>query len=98
MKLPLQWRKERWRAYETVPKERTAEEAKTLLEEKLRKNAENLLSPYGKIEDITIKYETFANSVRAEAEVTMTERIEEKKQNIQNQNIQEEERGNTNEL
>lgn len=98
LKLPLRWRKERWRAYETVQKERTAEEAKTLLEEKLRKNAENLLSPYGKIEDITIRYEDFANSVRAEAEVTMVERIEEKKQEIQTQDTQEEERESTNEL
>lgn len=62
-KLPLTWRRERWRAYETVQKTRTAAEAKTLLEEKLRKNAENLLSPYGTIEDIQIRYEVYANSV-----------------------------------
>ena len=103
VKLPLSWRKERWKAYETVQKTRTEEEAKTLLEEKLRKNAENLLSPYGTIEDIQIRYEVYANSVRAEAEITMAERIEEKKQNIEieheieNQN-EEKEQENANEL
>lgn len=80
VKLPLKWRKERWRAYETVQKERTAEQAKTLLEEKLRKNAENLLSAYGTIEEIELKFEPFANRVRAEARVTMAERIDEKNQ------------------
>lgn len=93
VKLPVKWRKERWRAYETVQKERTEEEAKTLLEEKLRKKAENLLSPYGKIEHIEIKYEVYADSVRADAEITMAERIEEK-----NQNIQEKEQENADEL
>ena len=98
-KLPLTWRRERWRAYETVQKTRTAAEAKTLLEEKLRKNAENLLSPYGTIEDIQIRYEVYANSVRADAEITMAERIEEKKQNIETENQNEEkEQENANEL
>lgn len=98
-KLPLTWRRERWRAYETVQKTRTAAEAKTLLEEKLRKNAENLLSPYGTIEDIQIRYEVYANSVRADAEFTMAERIEEKKQNIETENQNEEkEQENANEL
>ena len=98
-KLPLTWRRERWRAYETVQKTRTAAEAKTLLEEKLRKNAENLLSSYGTIEDIQIRYEVYANSVRADAEITMAERIEEKKQNIETENQNEEkEQENANEL
>lgn len=75
------------------------QEAKTLLEEKLRKNAENLLSSYGTIEDIQIRYEVYANSVRADAEVTMAERIEEKKQNIETENQNEEkEQENANEL
>lgn len=78
-KLPLKWKKELWKACETVEKERTAEEAKALLEENLRKKAENLLSAYGKIENIEIKYEEYADCVRAEAEVTMAERIEEKR-------------------
>ena len=101
-RLPFTWRKERWKAYETVQKTRTADEAKTLLEEKLRKNAENLLSPYGTIEDMAIGYEVYANSVRAEAEVTMADRIEEKNQNIENKNTEnqneEKEQENANEL
>lgn len=78
--LPLRLRKERWKAYETVRKERTVEEAKRLLEENLRKKTENLLSPYGKIEEITVHFETYADSVRGEAEITLSERIEEKRQ------------------
>ncbi|MGN0135731.1 sporulation protein YqfD [Anaerotignum sp.] len=76
--LPLKWKKELWKACETVEKERTAEEAKALLEENLRKKAENLLSAYGTIENIEIKFEEYADGVRGEAEITMTERIEEK--------------------
>ena len=69
------------------------------LKEKLRKNAENLLSSYGTIEDIQIRYEVYANSVRADAEITMAERIEEKKQNIETENQNEEkEQENANEL
>ena len=78
--LPLRLKKERWKAYETVRKERTVEEAKRLLEENLRKKTENLLSPYGKIEEITVHFETYADSVRGEAEITLSERIEEKRQ------------------
>lgn len=82
-----------------MQKTRTAAEAKTLLEEKLRKNAENLLSSYGTIEDIQIRYEVYVNSVRADAEITMAERIEEKKQNIETENQNEEkEQENANEL
>lgn len=77
--LPLRLKKERWKAYQILEKERTPEEAKALLEEKLRKKTENLLSPYGKIEDIKIKYEDYADSVHAQAEVTLLERIETKK-------------------
>ena len=77
--LPIKWKKEIWKACETVEKERTVEEAKALLEENLRKKAENLLSAYGKIENIEIKFEEYADCVRAEAEVTMAERIEEKR-------------------
>lgn len=78
--LPLKWKKEIWKACETVQKERTVEEAKTLLEEKLRKKTEKLLSPYGKIENIEITFEEYADGVKAEAEVTLAERIEEKRQ------------------
>ena len=64
-----------------------------------KKNAENLLSSYGTIEDIQIRYEVYANSVRADAEITMAERIEEKKQNIETENQNEEkEQENANEL
>ena len=57
------------------------------------------MSPYGTIEDIQIRYEVYANSVRADAEMTMAERIEEKKQNIETENQNEEkEQENANEL
>ena len=66
---------------------------------KIKKNAENLLSSYGTIEDIQIRYEVYANSVRADAEITMAERIEEKKQNTETENQNEEkEQENANEL
>lgn len=81
--LPVKWKKELWRACETVEKERNAAEAKELLEENLRKKAENLLSPYGTIENIEIKFEEYADCVRGEAEITMAERIEEKRERTQ---------------
>lgn len=81
--LPLKWKKEIWKAYETVEKERTIEEAKASLEETLRKKAEKLLSAYGTIENIEIKFEEYADCVRAEAEITMAERIEEKRMRTQ---------------
>lgn len=57
------------------------------------------MSSYGTIEDIQIRYEVYANSVRADAEITMAERIEEKKQNIETENQNEEkEQENANEL
>ena len=76
--LPLTWKKESWKAYEMEPKSRTPEEAKAFLEENLRKKAENLLSPYGTIEDIAIRYTEYADHVHAEAELTLAERIEQK--------------------
>ncbi len=75
--LPLKWKKEEWKAFEIVEKTRTPEEAKALLEENLRKKTENFLSPYGTIENIEITFEEYADSVQAEAEITLTERIEE---------------------
>lgn len=76
--LPLEWKKETWRSFARVQKTRTPEEAKTLLEENLRKKTENLLSAYGTIEDIEIQYQEYADSVHAEATATLSERIEEK--------------------
>ena len=37
------------------------------------------MSPYGKIEEINITFEEYADSVRAEAEVTLLDRIDEKR-------------------
>jgi [NiFe] hydrogenase assembly HybE family chaperone len=76
--LPLKWKKESWHSFSRVQKTRTPEEAKALLEENLRKKTENLLSAYGTIEDIEIHYTEYADSIHAEAEVSLTERIEEK--------------------
>ena len=78
--LPLRLIKEIWKEYEILEKTRTLEETKSILEENLRKKTENLLSPYGKIEDIKIIFEEYADSVRGEAEITLLERIEEKRQ------------------
>lgn len=93
-RLPVSFKKEIWKEYEMIEKERTLEETKSLLEESLRKKTENLLSLYGKIEDITIRFEEYADSVRAEAEVTLSDRIDEK---IQIEPI-EKERENLNEF
>ncbi len=76
--LLLKWKKESWHSFSRVQKTRTPEEAKALLEENLRKKTENLLSAYGTIEDIEIHYTEYADSIHAEAEVSLTERIEEK--------------------
>lgn len=73
--LPFKWKKEEWRSFARVRKTRTVEEAKTLLEENLRKKTENLLSIYGTIEGIEIQYQEYADSVHAEATATLRERI-----------------------
>ena len=51
------------------------------------------MSPYGKIENIEIRFEEYADGVRAEAEVTLAERIDEKQLRTQ-----EKERGSANEF
>ena len=79
--LPLRLKKEIWKEYEILEKTRTIDETKSILEENLRKKTEKLLSPYGKIENIEIRFEEYADSVRAEAEVTLLDRIDEKRQN-----------------
>ena len=79
-RLPLSLKKEIWKEYEILEKTRTMEETKSILEENLRKKTENLLSPYGKIEDSKITFEEYADSVRGEAEITLLERIDEKRQ------------------
>ncbi|MBQ2879355.1 MAG: sporulation protein YqfD [Anaerotignum sp.] len=78
-RLPLSLKQEIWKEYEIVEKERSLEKTKSLLEEKLRKKTENLLSPYGKIENIEIRFEEYADSVRGEAEATLLDRIDEKR-------------------
>ena len=92
--LPLRFRKEIWKECEILEKTRTMEETKSILEENLRKKTENLLSDYGKIEDIKIRFEEYADGVRGEAEVTLLERIEEK----QETEPKEKERENLNEF
>ena len=92
--LPLRFRKEIWKECEILEKTRTMEETKSILEENLRKKTENLLSDYGKIEDIKIRFAEYADGVRGEAEVTLLERIEEK----QETEPKEKERENLNEF
>ena len=79
--LPVRFRKEIWKQYEMMTRERTAEETKLLLEETLRQKTENLLSSEGEIEDFRITYEEYTDRIRAEAEVTRLERIDEKRKN-----------------
>ena len=57
------------------------------MEENLRKKAENLLSTYGTIEEMTVRYAEYADSVRGEAEIVMAERIGEKRQ-LQKESIE----------
>ena len=78
--IPLRWKKEIWHAYECLHKERTIEEAKTLLEEILRKKTENFISPYGTIESIEIHFEEYVDCVCAEAELTLIEQIGQKQE------------------
>ena len=78
--LPLHLKKEIWKEYKILEKTRTLEETKSILEEILRKKTENYLSTYGKIEDSKITFEEYADSVRGEAEITLLERIDEKRQ------------------
>ena len=79
-RFPLHLRKEIWKACETVVKTRTLEETKSILEENLRKKTENLLSPYGTIEEIEFYFEEYADSVRCEAEAVLLDRIEKKQE------------------
>lgn len=78
-RLPIGIKREHWREVILLEQTRTAQEAKELLEKELRQKAEEILSPYGKIENIEFYFEEYADSVRAEAELTLLERIDEEK-------------------
>jgi hypothetical protein len=55
-RMPLCLKKEIWKEYEILEKTRTIDETKSILAENLRKKAENLLTPYGKIEESKIYF------------------------------------------
>ena len=78
-RVPLLLRKELWKEYEILKKTRTIDETKSILAENLRKKTENLLTPYGKIEESKIYFEEYADSIRGEAEVILLDRIDEKR-------------------
>lgn len=78
--LPLRLRKESRQGFIMVEKTRTSEEAKAFLEENLRKKIENSLSPYGTIEENKLRFTEYADGIHAEAEITLTERIEKKQE------------------
>ena len=78
-RMPLRLKKEIWKEYEILEKTRTIDETKSILAENLRKKAENLLTPYGKIEESKIYFEEYADSIRGEAEVVLLDRIDEKR-------------------
>ena len=77
--LPITWRKEKYIAYEMEERSRTVQEAKKELEEIIREKFERMLSIYGTIEDITIRYYEYADKVTAEAQAVMIEQIGEKR-------------------
>lgn len=82
-KLPVSIKKEQYRSYVLEQKSRTAEEAKALLEEALTKKVTQQLSEYGTIEKLEVHYEEYTDSVRAQGQAVLIERIDEKQTEIQ---------------
>lgn len=72
---PLGWQQVRLRYYTEEERSRTAEEAKAELEMALRQKAEDYLRGAGVLEDMKIRYEVYADCVRATAAAEMTEEI-----------------------
>lgn len=77
---PVGWRKVCLRYYRETEKSRTVEEAKTELESSLRQKAEDYLQEDGILEHMEIRYEVYADCVKAVATAEMTEEIAETKE------------------
>lgn len=74
-KLPIVFIEENYQVYETIEKERTEEQAKIELENKLKSRAEEMVE--GEIENIDIVYDIEENTVLATATVTALEEVSE---------------------
>lgn len=82
-RLPVSIKKEQYLGYVLEQKSRTVEEARALLEEELTKKVTQQLSEYGTIEKLEIHYEEYTDSVRAQGQAVLIERIDEKQTDIQ---------------
>lgn len=80
-KLPVSWKEETYRQYETVEKNRTEEEAKKQLEAQLKQRARQMVQ--GEIESIEIQYQQQGDALVAKATLTAIENIAQQ-QPIQN--------------
>lgn len=74
-KLPIMFIEENYQVYETIEKERTEEQAKIELENRLKNRAEEMVE--GEIENIDIVYHIEENAVLATATVTALEEVSE---------------------
>lgn len=82
-RLPVSIKKEQYLGYVLEQKSRTVEEARALLEEELTKKVTQQLSEYGTIEKLEVHYEEYTDSVRAQGQAVLIERIDEKQTDIQ---------------
>ena len=71
-----------YKVYETIQKQRTEEQAKKELENRLKQKAEEIAE--GKIENIDIIYKIEENNVIATATITVVEEISEEQKREEN--------------
>lgn len=81
-KLPIAYIQETYKVYETMQKQRTEEQAKKELEDKLKQKAEEIVE--GEIENIDIIYKIEENNVIATATITAVEEISEERKREEN--------------
>lgn len=89
-KLPVAYIEETYKIYETIQKQRTEEQAKKELENKLKQKAEEIVE--GEIENIDIIYKIEENNVIAVATITAVEEIsaeQKREENIAYENKEE---------
>lgn len=72
---PISIKKEQYREYHIVQKERSEEEAQALLRQILEEQAAERLSEQGLLKDITIEYQEENGTIRANAIITTIDRI-----------------------
>ena len=81
-KLPVAYIQETYKVYEIIQKQRTKEQAKKELENKLKQKAEEIAE--GEIENIDIIYKIEENNVIATATITVMEEISEEQKREEN--------------